>query len=194
MGGKRTRPLTRQQGRRPVGEQRSIGDFRPIVARLISGTKRSGAFSADRSQSPHLTRRRAAHFSRTRRSSGGIRPSGTDFYRIGDIPVVNYNFKNGWYLTSNFIITANLELRAIGRQAILNSFQHAHAGRVDVSLTYHRRGFSMSISDDGAGIDTDVLAGGRRAGHFGVGTVPECGSVQPLATRPKAGVADAAVR
>lgn len=60
------------------------------------------------------------------------------------------------------------ELAAIGREAILNASRHSHGRSINAGLIYDRRGLTMSIADDGVGLDADVLAAGSRAGHFGL--------------------------
>lgn len=60
------------------------------------------------------------------------------------------------------------ESTAIGREAILNALQHARATRIDVVVAYGRRGLTLNVSDDGVGIDADVIASGGRDGHFGL--------------------------
>jgi signal transduction histidine kinase len=59
------------------------------------------------------------------------------------------------------------ELIAIGREAILNAFQHSSARSIDAVLTYERRALLLRIADDGVGIDANVAERGR-AGHFGL--------------------------
>jgi signal transduction histidine kinase/ligand-binding sensor domain-containing protein len=58
------------------------------------------------------------------------------------------------------------EVYRIGYEAIRNSCTHSGAGRVEVMLEY-ARDFTLSISDNGRGIDSDVLEKGKD-GHFGL--------------------------
>jgi signal transduction histidine kinase len=60
------------------------------------------------------------------------------------------------------------ELAAIGREAILNARRHARCELIYASLLYDRRGLTLTIVDDGVGLDPEVLAAGSRAGHFGL--------------------------
>lgn len=39
----------------------------------------------------------------------------------------------------------------VGREAIVNAFRHAHAGSIDVQLTYGDDAFTLSVRDDGMG-------------------------------------------
>ena len=56
----------------------------------------------------------------------------------------------------------------IGREAILNAFQHAAAVKVEVEITYSRRGIRLRIRDDGTGISQAILdKGSRRPLGFG---------------------------
>jgi signal transduction histidine kinase/ligand-binding sensor domain-containing protein len=56
----------------------------------------------------------------------------------------------------------------IGKEAIFNSFRHSGAASVRVQLCYDRAFFSLTVADDGCGIDPDVLAKGGKAGHWGM--------------------------
>jgi len=84
------------------------------------------------------------------------------------------------------------ELLAIGREAILNAARHSGGQQIDVVLAYDRRGLTMTITDDGVGLDADVLAAGGRAGHFGLpGLRERADRIEArlaLTSRPGAGV------
>ena len=84
------------------------------------------------------------------------------------------------------------ELAAIGREAILNASRHSRGQHINASLIYDRRGLTMSISDDGVGIDAEVLAAGSRTGHFGLlGMRERADKIEAkltLSSRPGAGV------
>jgi len=60
------------------------------------------------------------------------------------------------------------EILRIAREAMRNAFRHAHARRIETELTYDDPMFRLRLRDDGTGIDPDVLAKGRRAGHWGL--------------------------
>nr|WP_297354628.1 histidine kinase [uncultured Caldimonas sp.] len=56
----------------------------------------------------------------------------------------------------------------IGREALLNAFQHAGAGEVLVELTYGADVFRLCVRDDGGGMDPQVLSAGARRGRWGL--------------------------
>ena len=58
------------------------------------------------------------------------------------------------------------EIYRIGYEAIRNSFMHSHGKRLEVRLKYGQD-LSLSVKDDGAGIDPTILANGKQ-GHFGL--------------------------
>ena len=60
------------------------------------------------------------------------------------------------------------EIIQVGREAILNAFRHSDASSIHVELCYERTFFSLSVSDDGRGIDPKVLAAGGKTGHWGM--------------------------
>ena len=60
------------------------------------------------------------------------------------------------------------ELFRIGKEAMINAFRHGNALLVSVELRYEPLLFSMSIVDDGQGVDASILQRGRRAGHWGL--------------------------
>ncbi|HXQ71241.1 MAG TPA: ATP-binding protein, partial [Pyrinomonadaceae bacterium] len=58
------------------------------------------------------------------------------------------------------------EVYRIGYEAIRNAFMHSHGKRLEVKLKY-AQDLSVSVKDDGAGIDPMILANGKQ-GHFGL--------------------------
>jgi signal transduction histidine kinase len=58
------------------------------------------------------------------------------------------------------------EVYRIGYEAIRNSFMHSRGTRLDVRLKY-AQDLSLSVKDDGTGIDPTILANGKH-GHFGL--------------------------
>jgi signal transduction histidine kinase len=56
----------------------------------------------------------------------------------------------------------------VAREAIRNAFRHARPGRIEAELTFEKGCFSIRIRDDGIGIDAQILAQGRREGHWGL--------------------------
>ena len=61
----------------------------------------------------------------------------------------------------------------IGVEALTNAFRHAAATLVSVSLDYWTDLFRLRVSDDGAGVDPEVLRAGERPGHFGLALMRE---------------------
>jgi signal transduction histidine kinase len=59
------------------------------------------------------------------------------------------------------------EVYRIGREALLNAFMHARAGRIEVEVEYASRHLRVLVRDDGRGIDPQVLHSGRE-GHWGL--------------------------
>jgi ligand-binding sensor domain-containing protein/signal transduction histidine kinase len=64
------------------------------------------------------------------------------------------------------------ELYRIAREALRNAFNHGHARRIEVEITYAERLFRLRIRDDGRGIPLDVLNQGR-PGHYGLNGMRE---------------------
>jgi signal transduction histidine kinase len=60
------------------------------------------------------------------------------------------------------------EIIQIGKEAILNAFRHSEASDIHVELCYERTFFSLTVRDDGRGIDPSILAAGGRTGHWGM--------------------------
>lgn len=58
------------------------------------------------------------------------------------------------------------EIYRIGYEAIHNSFMHSRGKRLEVRLKY-AQDLSISVKDDGVGIDPTILANGKQ-GHFGL--------------------------
>lgn len=59
------------------------------------------------------------------------------------------------------------EVYRIGREALVNAFRHSHANNIEVWLEYQVQQLRLLISDDGCGIDSNVLEFGRE-GHWGL--------------------------
>jgi signal transduction histidine kinase/ligand-binding sensor domain-containing protein len=55
----------------------------------------------------------------------------------------------------------------IGREAVANAFRHSAGSEITVDVIFDRACFQLSIQDDGVGIGTEILAGGR-TGHWGL--------------------------
>jgi signal transduction histidine kinase len=64
------------------------------------------------------------------------------------------------------------EVYRIGREALINAFRHAHAKTIEVEVEYSANHLRLIISDDGGGIDSQVLRSGRD-GHWGLSGMRE---------------------
>ncbi len=64
------------------------------------------------------------------------------------------------------------EVYRIGREALINTFRHARARKVEIELKYSPRHLRVLVRDDGCGIDPEVLQSGRD-GHFGLSGMRE---------------------
>ena len=60
------------------------------------------------------------------------------------------------------------EAYRIVREAVRNAYQHADAQRIETEITFGDADLSIRVRDDGAGIDPQILARGRRPGHWGL--------------------------
>jgi len=60
----------------------------------------------------------------------------------------------------------------IGREAIINAFRHAHAGKIEVELQYAASHLRLLVRDNGVGIDQQVVRAGRD-GHWGLSGMRE---------------------
>jgi signal transduction histidine kinase len=67
---------------------------------------------------------------------------------------------------------AGNDVLQVGRQAITNAFQHAHATEIHVLLSYGRQQFRLRVQDNGRGMTEDAL-NARRAGHYGLAGMQE---------------------
>ncbi|HEX7816667.1 sensor histidine kinase [Dyella sp.] len=68
---------------------------------------------------------------------------------------------------------ACVEIFAIAREAILNAYRHADADHVVVTITYEASALSIAVSDDGFGIDRELMEARQRAGHWGISGMHE---------------------
>jgi signal transduction histidine kinase len=64
------------------------------------------------------------------------------------------------------------EAYRIGREAILNAFQHSLGSKIEAEITYDRDSLRLTIRDDGCGIEPGILSDGR-AGHWGLSGLRE---------------------
>lgn len=68
---------------------------------------------------------------------------------------------------------ACVEIFAITREAILNAYHHADADHVVVTIIYNANTLHISVSDDGVGIDRELMEARQRAGHWGISGMHE---------------------
>jgi signal transduction histidine kinase len=82
------------------------------------------------------------------------------------------------------------EIYRIGREAIVNAYVHSEAATIEVEIQYARIQLSLLVRDDGRGIDSSILQGGRD-GHWGLSGMRErsrrIGATLKLRSRPGAG-------
>ena len=64
------------------------------------------------------------------------------------------------------------EVYSIGREALVNSFRHSGASRIEVELEYAASQLRVLVRDDGCGIDPQVVQSGRD-GHWGLSGMRE---------------------
>ena len=60
----------------------------------------------------------------------------------------------------------------LGREALMNAFQHSHAHNIRMNLRWEPRLFRMTVVDDGVGIADSIRSSGRD-GHFGLAGMRE---------------------
>jgi signal transduction histidine kinase len=64
------------------------------------------------------------------------------------------------------------EVYRIGREAVVNAFQHSGANRIEVQVEFATKGLRIAVRDDGCGIDPQLLQSGRE-GHWGLAGMRE---------------------
>jgi signal transduction histidine kinase len=69
-------------------------------------------------------------------------------------------------------VTMGNDVLQVGRQAITNALQHAHARKIHVLLSYGERHLQLRIQDNGRGINEETLHL-RRPGHYGIAGMKE---------------------
>ncbi|MFC5741314.1 sensor histidine kinase [Dyella tabacisoli] len=65
------------------------------------------------------------------------------------------------------------EIYRIGREALLNAFQHAKAHAIEVEIDHATDHLRLRVRDDGQGIDPIILEHGRKPGHWGLAGMRE---------------------
>ncbi|TMB15268.1 MAG: hypothetical protein E6J65_21565 [Deltaproteobacteria bacterium] len=64
------------------------------------------------------------------------------------------------------------EVYRIGREAVVNAFQHSGAKGIEVEVEFAAKGLRIAVRDDGRGIDPQLLQSGRE-GHWGLAGMRE---------------------
>jgi signal transduction histidine kinase/ligand-binding sensor domain-containing protein len=91
-------------------------------------------------------------------------------YEGGEYPVLNVSATGTRKFSDPLIID---ELRASGREAIINAFNHSAAKSINVRVHQDRGGIRIEVSDDGKGIDPQVILNGGSPGHWGLPGIRE---------------------
>jgi ligand-binding sensor domain-containing protein/signal transduction histidine kinase len=60
------------------------------------------------------------------------------------------------------------DIYRIAREAVRNAYHHANARHIETEVTFRETDLSVRVRDDGIGVDPTILAGGQRAGHWGL--------------------------
>jgi len=60
------------------------------------------------------------------------------------------------------------EIYRIACEALRNAFHQSEGTEIEVELRYDEQQFRLRVRDDGKGIDAQVLAEGKREGHYGL--------------------------
>ena len=69
------------------------------------------------------------------------------------------------------------ETYKIASEALRNAFHHGQARQIEVEIRYDHQQFRLRVRDDGKGIDSAVLSGLGREGHFGLPGMRERGKL-----------------
>jgi signal transduction histidine kinase len=65
------------------------------------------------------------------------------------------------------------EIYLIGREALINAFQHAKATEIELELAYDVKQLRICVRDDGVGIEPGILEAGGKPGHWGLAGMRE---------------------
>jgi signal transduction histidine kinase len=83
------------------------------------------------------------------------------------------------------------EVYRIASEATCNAFRHSGAGRIEVEICYSEKQLRVRVQDNGKGMDTKVLDGGGREGHYGLRGMQErarlTGGKLTVRSRPNSG-------
>jgi signal transduction histidine kinase len=65
------------------------------------------------------------------------------------------------------------DIYAIAKEALVNAFRHSRASVIQADIHFEPHRLQIEVTDDGIGIDPDILNGGRRADHWGLAGMQE---------------------
>jgi signal transduction histidine kinase len=65
------------------------------------------------------------------------------------------------------------DIYQIAREAVRNAYRHANAQHIETEVIFGDRDLCVRVRDDGIGVDSTILAGGQRAGHWGLPGIRE---------------------
>jgi signal transduction histidine kinase len=65
------------------------------------------------------------------------------------------------------------DIYRIAREAVRNAYQHANARHIETAVTFGDTDLRVRVRDDGIGINSTILARGRREGHWGLPAMRE---------------------
>ena len=65
------------------------------------------------------------------------------------------------------------DIYAISKEALVNAFRHSRASVIRADLHFEPHRLQIEVTDNGIGIDPDILNGGRRADHWGLAGMQE---------------------
>jgi signal transduction histidine kinase/ligand-binding sensor domain-containing protein len=91
-------------------------------------------------------------------------------YRGNGYPAVSVSTAGARKLADPLIID---ELYASGREAIINAINHSGAKSISVVVSHDQQGIRIEVSDDGSGIDPQVILDGGKPGHWGLRGIKE---------------------
>jgi signal transduction histidine kinase len=56
----------------------------------------------------------------------------------------------------------------IACEAVRNAYEHAKAHHIETEVIFGHANLTIRVRDDGVGVDSQILAWGQRAGHWGL--------------------------
>ena len=65
------------------------------------------------------------------------------------------------------------DIYQIAREAVRNAYRHANAHHIETEVIFGDGDLCVRVRDDGIGVDSTILAGGQRAGHWGLPGIRE---------------------